>query len=106
MGCSARRQMTEAGTKGLAPMDTESKGSRTADDARLERAIILQLLRDDHERMWSREQLLAELESDRTEVVEEALKRLGQDGVLGFSDEAAWASSAARRLDELGLIGV
>lgn len=87
-------------------MDRESKGSRAANSVGLERAIILQLLRDDHELMWSREQLMTELEPDRSEVVEEALGRLEQEGVLGLSDEAAWASRAARRLDELGLIGV
>jgi hypothetical protein len=87
-------------------MDIESKGSRAADGAGLERAIILQLLRDDHERMWSREQLLAELAFDRAEVIEETLGRLEREGVIGCSDEAVWASSAARRLDELGLIGV
>jgi hypothetical protein len=87
-------------------MDTESKGSRAVGDARLERAIILQLLREDHEPMWSRGQLMTELQSNRSELVEEALRRLEQEGVLGFSEQAAWASRAARRLDELGLIGV
>jgi hypothetical protein len=87
-------------------MDIESKGSRVADGAGLERAIILQLLRDDHERMWSREQLSAELAVDRSEVIEEVLGRLEKEGVIGCTDQAIWASSAACRLDELGLIGV
>ncbi len=125
-GGPARLQTTEPGTKGLAPMGIESKESRTADGVGLERAIVLQLLRDDHERMWSREQLMAELQPDRSatggpdgskigepeesgigrEVVEQTLRRLEQEGVIGLSAEAIWASSAARRLDELGLIGV
>ena len=87
-------------------MDKESKGSRAVDGASLERAIILQLLRDDHERMWSREQLSAELAFDRSQIVEEALGRLEREGVIGSSDQAVWASSAAVRLDELELIGV
>jgi hypothetical protein len=87
-------------------MDRESKGSRAAEDARLERSIILQVLDDEHESMWSREELMRELEDDRSEVVEEALKRLEQEGLLGLSEEAVWASRAARRIDELGLIGV
>jgi hypothetical protein len=87
-------------------MDMASTEPRAADDARLERAIILQLLREDHERMWSRGQLMTELESDRSELVEQALRRLEREGVLGISEQAAWASSAARRLDELGLIAV
>jgi DNA-binding GntR family transcriptional regulator len=97
--------MTEVGTKGLVPMNIESKGSRAADSMGLERAIILQLLRDDHEQRWSREQLMAELGSDR-EILEETLKRLAQEGVLGISEEAVWASSAVRRMDELELIGI
>jgi hypothetical protein len=87
-------------------MDIESKGSQAANGEGLERAIILQLLRDDHEPMWSREQLSAELTVDRSEVIEQALGRLQKEGVIGASEEAVWASSAARRLDELGLIGV
>jgi hypothetical protein len=91
-------------------MDMESKASQAAEDPRLERAIILQLLREDHAPMWSREQLLSELESGRSEVgrelLEETLRRLEQGGVLGVSAEAVWASDAARRLDELGLIGL
>jgi len=95
-------------------MDTESKGSRATEEETLERAIVLQLLRDDHERMWSHAQLAIELESelepDRAEIARralgEALRRLEREGVLGTSEHQAWASNAARRLDELGLIGV
>jgi len=91
-------------------MDTESKGSRAVGEVALERAIVLQLLRDDRERMWSRAQLRTELEAEDSkidqETVEEALRRLHAEGVLGLSEEAAWASSATRALDELGLISV
>ena len=91
-------------------MGTESKGSRGADGTGLERAIVLQLLRDDRERMWSRAGLRIELDAGRSEVGEEAfeqaLQRLAGEGVLGISDEAVWASNAARALDELGLISV
>jgi hypothetical protein len=77
---------------------------------RLERAIVLQLLRDDRERIWPRAQLRAELEADqsehRQEAVEEALGRLEEEGLLGMSEEETWASNAVRRLDELGLISV
>lgn len=91
-------------------MHTESKGSRAAEGTSLERAIVLQLLRDDRERIWSRAQLRAELEADQSELgreaVEEALGRLEGEGVLDMSAEAAWAAKAVRRLDELGLISV
>lgn len=98
------------GGKGLAPMYTESRRSRAADDPRLERAIVLQLLRDDREQKWSRAELGTEMDADRSEIgqqaMEEALRRLEGDGVLCLSGEMVWASRAARRVDELGLIGV
>jgi hypothetical protein len=91
-------------------MGTESKGSPAADGTGLERAIVLQLLRDDRERMWSRARLERELEADRAEVgreaVAQALRALEREGVLGATEEIAWASNATRRLDELGLICV
>jgi Fe2+ or Zn2+ uptake regulation protein len=91
-------------------MDTESKGSKGADGVGLQRAIVLQLLRDDHERMWSRAQLETELGADRAEVgredVAQALRALEREGVLGTTEEIAWASNATRALDELGLISV
>ena len=91
-------------------MGTESKGSPGTDGTGLERAIVLQLLRDDRERMWSRARLRIELDAGRSEVGEEAfeqaLQRLAGEGVLGFSEEVAWASNATRALDELGLISV
>lgn len=91
-------------------MRTDLKGSRTAQGRRLERAIVLQLLRDDRERTWSLAQLRTELEPDRSrlgeEAVEQALGRLEGDGVLQVSEQAAYAADATRALDELGLICV
>jgi hypothetical protein len=95
-------------------MSTESTGSRAVGEVGLERAIVLQLLRDDRERMWSRAQLRIELEAEESEIgqealqeaLEEALRRLEQEGVLACAEATVWASSAARRLDELGLISV
>jgi hypothetical protein len=95
-------------------MDTESTGQQAAYDTGLERAIVLQLLRDDHELKWSRAELAIELSSELDadqapagrQAIDEALGRLERDGVIGISEQQAWASSAARRLDELGLIAV
>jgi hypothetical protein len=91
-------------------MHTGSKEPPVGDRRRLERAIVLQLLRDDHERKWSLEQLAGVLEGERLqaskEAMEEALRRLTGAGVLGRSEDAVWASDAALRLDELALIGV
>jgi len=74
-------------------------------DPRLERAIVLQLLRDDHAPNWPLQELLAELGRGMA-AVEPAVARLQEDGLLAFVDGQLSASRAARRLDELGLIGV
>jgi Fe2+ or Zn2+ uptake regulation protein len=91
-------------------MDREPKESHAAGEETLERAIVLQLLRDDHERKWSRAQLALELQADGAEIdreaVDEAVSRLEREGVLGATEQEVWASTAAWRLDELELIGV
>jgi hypothetical protein len=91
-------------------MDREPEESHVASDTTLERAIVLQLLRDDHERTWSRARLTIELEADGAEIdreaIDEAVRRLEREGVLGATEREVWASSAAWRLDELELIAV
>jgi Fe2+ or Zn2+ uptake regulation protein len=91
-------------------MDRGSEESHDTAGTTLERAIVLQLLRDDHERTWTRAQLTSELQADGAEIgqeaIDEALLRLERAGVLGCNEQEVSASSAATRLDELGLIGV
>jgi hypothetical protein len=91
-------------------MDREPRGSQAPSEETLERAIVLQLLRDDHERKWPRTQLAIELEADGEEIdrgaIDEAVRRLEREGVVGCAEQELWASDAARRLDELDLIGV
>jgi DNA-binding GntR family transcriptional regulator len=86
-------------------MSTQSTQPRAGGGQRLERAIILQLLRADREASWSREELAIELGGDMAPV-EDALARLRDDGLLSVADQQLSASPVARRLDELGLIGV
>jgi hypothetical protein len=73
---------------------------------RAERAIALQLLRDDHDQRWK----LAELEREVPDVpigaVRGALGRLRAEGVAVACGAHVLASRCARRLDDLGLIGV
>jgi DNA-binding GntR family transcriptional regulator len=83
-------------------MDTESSEPR-ADGAKLERAIVLQVLSE--ERRWSRTELAAELGADATGL-DSALAALHGQGVLCLAENDVWASPAARRLDELELIGI
>jgi hypothetical protein len=86
-------------------MHTQSSEPRPGGGPRLERAVVLQLLRDDHAARWSREELLSELGGEMA-LLEAALIRLHGDGVLTLSDEQMSASRAARRLGELGLIAI
>jgi hypothetical protein len=89
----------------MALMHTESKEPRAVSGPRLQRAIVLALLRDDHEQRWSSAELAIEMDA-QAPALAQALRALAEEGVLVISGEAAWAAGAARRLDELGLISV
>ncbi|HEY3946170.1 MAG TPA: hypothetical protein VGL78_13165 [Solirubrobacteraceae bacterium] len=86
-------------------MHTESREPRAVTGAKLERAIVLQLLRDDREQKWSRRQLAAEMDTQAS-VLEQALSSLERDGVLRLEQDAVHASRATCRLDELGLLSL
>ena len=73
---------------------------------RVERAIILQLLSDDHGERWSRAELEVEISNVDPLDISDALARLDQDGIVQISGESVSASRAVRRLDELGLIAI
>ncbi len=75
-------------------------------DPRVERAIILQFLRDDHGDRWSRAELEAEISNVEPLDISNALARLDQDGIVQVSGECVSASRAVRRLDALGLIAI
>ncbi len=88
-------------------MHGESDGRETSRDAwMVERAVVLQILRDDHEERWPRIELAQEISDFEPAVLEEALGRLGRDGVLQREGDSVWAAYAARRLDELELISI
>jgi predicted transcriptional regulator len=86
-------------------MHKQSSEPRAGGGPRLERAVVLQLLRPDHAEEWSAEELADEL-GDEMAALEEALGSLNDDGVLTRSKRLVSASRAARRLDELGLIAI
>jgi hypothetical protein len=75
-------------------------------DPRIERAIILQLLRDNHGDRWSRAELEVEISKVEPLDISDALARLDQDGIVQISGESVSASRAVRRLDELALIAI
>jgi hypothetical protein len=72
---------------------------------RLERAIVLELLNEDHDERWPREELAASLHVERT-TLDAAVARLHDEGVLLLDGEDVLASPCARRIDALELIGV
>jgi hypothetical protein len=71
-----------------------------------ERAVVLQVLRDDHDERWSRAVLAGELADVERRVFEQALARLEAEEVLAVDGCGVRASRAARHLDELELIAV
>jgi hypothetical protein len=82
----------------------------TADERlarRNERAIILQLLRDDHPAEWTLVELEAALDGVEAPALIEALDVLSRQGVvLVPADGRLIASPCARCLDALDLIGI
>jgi len=85
----------------------EQETTTSSDQAsRLERAIILQTLRDDHDSCWSQLELEAELGRPDPTAIGDALTRLTQAGVVERSGDAVRASRATLRLSELELIAI
>jgi DNA-binding HxlR family transcriptional regulator len=72
----------------------------------VERAIVMQTLRDDRQERWARAELAREISDFEPAVLDEALALLERDGVLHRERSAVWATRAAQRLDELELISI
>jgi len=77
-----------------------------AEPRRVERAVVLQLLRDDHDERWPRAELEAEINDVEPSVLRSAIAHLERQGVVAAQGEHVAAARCARHLDELGLIGV
>jgi hypothetical protein len=86
-------------------MQDQTKQIRSDRDRLVERAIVLQALRDDHER-WSRAGLEAELDHADPAAIDDALTHLRYTGVIEIADGTIRASHAAKYLDELGMIAL
>lgn len=72
----------------------------------IERAIVLQVLRDDHDERWPRVELGRELGDFEPAILERALERLEREGVVHLDGSDVRASRAARHLDALDLVGL
>jgi DNA-binding Lrp family transcriptional regulator len=86
-------------------MQRESSEPRSKGDSRLERAIVLELLSDAPPEGRSLAEL-GEALGARASELEAAVQGLQAAGVLELRDGLVATSAAARRLDELDLIGI
>jgi hypothetical protein len=87
----------------------QEKGSTTPwDDDRwiAERAVVLQVLRDDHEARWTLAELQAEVIDLDPAVLASALSRLGRHGIVVACDKTVLASRCALHLDALGMVSI
>ena len=87
-------------------MPDESSRRQVDDPAIVQRAVILQILAEDSEKRWSAAEVRRELYNTEPHALHNALIMLEHAGVLQRAGETVYASRAARRLDELGLIAV
>jgi hypothetical protein len=87
-------------------MRSEGSGYRLKDGEVAERAIVLQVLRDDRDERWSRIELEGEIYDIEPLAISEALERLREAGVVRLSGELVWSSRCARHLDALGMISI
>jgi hypothetical protein len=87
-------------------MRSERSGCELKDDEIAERAIVLQVLRDDCDERWSRGQLEREIYDIDPVAIGEAMERLRKEGVVHISGRLVWASRCARHLDELGMVSI
>jgi hypothetical protein len=71
-----------------------------------QRAIVLQLLRDDHPEQWTRQELEAEIDGIPERTVLAALVYLAIEEVLGVDENGVQAGKCARYMDELGLVAI
>ena len=72
---------------------------------RLERAIILQLLAGEEDQRRASAQLAAAFAAE-AHAFDTALAGLVEAGLVCIEGAEVWASAAAQRMDELGLIGI
>lgn len=70
------------------------------------RAIVLQVLRDDHEEWWTQTELLKEVDDIDPVIVNAELSRLAGEGAVLIDGERVKASPCARCLDALGLMAI
>ncbi len=71
-----------------------------------QRAVVLQVLRNDHEERWTRAELECEIYDVPPLAISDALERLRQESVVHLHGEDVWASRCALHLDVLGMVSI
>jgi DNA-binding HxlR family transcriptional regulator len=87
-------------------MPIKNNGRQTDARVKIERAIVLHVLNNDRQTLSTHADLECELGDIAPDALNSALLSLERAGAIERSHETVWASHAAQRLDELGLIGV
>jgi predicted transcriptional regulator len=87
-------------------MTDEQRQGKWTDEEQAERAIALQVLRDDHPEQWTRAELEAEIGDRDAQAITDALTRLEAEGVVILDGEHVRASACAWRMDALGLVSI
>jgi hypothetical protein len=87
--------------------DEQQQAAIDPEERKIKRAIVLQVLRDDHSERWTRAELERQLSDLPPEGVEAAAEDLVAEGVLtAGDDETVRASLCARTLDALALVSI
>ncbi|HWX44744.1 MAG TPA: hypothetical protein VNY52_05425 [Solirubrobacteraceae bacterium] len=73
---------------------------------RAARAIIFQILDDEHAEYWIRAELKRKLGDFKPDAIDAALARMHEYGVVCLEGEELWASRCARHLDAIDVIGI
>jgi hypothetical protein len=101
----APAQFEAAGGRGTERRNLPMQAKRS-DPAVAERAVALQVLRDDHPERWSRSELERTVSDIEPPAIDDALEHLAAAGVVVLDGESIGASGCAKRMDALGLIAV
>jgi hypothetical protein len=86
--------------------DMDAQAGCCTDSGRIERAVVLQLLRDDHADRWGRAELERELYDVEPLAIGDALERLKAESVVYLEGEQVWVHPAVRYVDALGLVSI
>ncbi len=87
-------------------MHDQSSDTPWSDPWTAERAIVLQVLREDKDWRWTLAELRAEVYDIDPVVLADALSRLERHGIVVSCGEAVVASRAALHLDALGMVSI